>query len=141
MKHYWPILVTVIAWSVGPVLVRGSLDRGFSPLTSTLAGTALAVPIFLVMLRRAGALERPRGSRPVTEMVAGGFLGVGGTMFSYLAIGTVPIAVAISVSNTHPLFTAIFSRLVSGEESLTTKSWGGVAFIVLGLALVSAGGI
>lgn len=141
MRGYWPILVTIAAWSAGPVLVRGSLDRGFSPLTSTLAGTALSVPIFIAMLRWSGALQQPRlAARAAWHMVVGGFLGIGGTMFSYLAIGAVPIAVAVSISNTHPLFTALFSRFLGEQESLTRTSWAGVGFIVLGLTLVSVGG-
>lgn len=141
MKSYWPIIVTVAAWSVGPVLIRGGLDRGFSPLTSTLVGGALSVPIFLVMLRWSGAIQWPRLA-PVAfwQMVLAGFLGIGGTMFSYLAIGMAPIAVAVSISNTHPLFTALFSRFMGQQETLTRASWAGIGLILLGLTLVSIGG-
>lgn len=140
MSRYWPILVTVVAWSLGPIAIRAGLDRGFSPLTSSLVGTAVAVPFFLLMVRGAASPSR-LGFAVLAPMVVAGLFGTGGTLFNYLAIGSTNVAVAVAVANTHPVFTALFSKLTRSEEALTRRTWCGIAFVVAGLVLVSIEGL
>lgn len=139
MTGYLAIALTVIAWSAAPALVKTGLDHGYSPLTSTCIGAAIAVPLFYFLLSGPARARATTPSRAHRVMVLGGFLGVGGTMFSYLAFGATSVAVAVPVSNVHPLVTALIAHLTVGQERIDRRLIAGMALICAGLAFVTIG--
>lgn len=139
MTGYVAIVLTVVAWSVAPALTKAGLNHGYSPLTSTCVGAAIAIPFFYFLLSSPARVRARTPSPAHRVMVLGGFLGVGGTMFSYLSFGATSVAVAVPVSNIHPLITALLVHLTVGQDHIDRRLMLGMAFICCGVALVTIG--
>ncbi len=139
MSRYRYAGITIGAWSLAPLLARVAMDHGFSPLVTTLIGGLIGAPILLLLILRASpadwsTLRRPRGAG---ILVASGLLGVGGTLLNYLAIGSIAVPTAVSISNTHPLFTTGIAVFVVRTEQLTWRTTLGSALIVVGITCVT----
>lgn len=139
MGRYRYVGITIGAWSLSPLLARVGLDHGFSPMVSTSMGTLVAAPILLLLIVRARksrprTMVRPSGT---SLIVIGGMLGVGGTLLNYLALSLTSVPAAISISNTHPLFTTGLAVMVVRTERLTRRTFAGSALIVVGITSVA----
>ena len=60
-------------------------------------------------------------------------------MFSYLSFRATSVAVAVPVSNIHPLITALLVHLTVGQDHIDRRLMLGMAFICCGVALVTIG--
>ena len=101
---------------------------GVSSIQQVLLRIAIATPMLFVVLGRGRALRRP-GGRELGLILA---LGLVFTLFLFSALSAValglPVAVAVALVYTQPIYTAIISAL-TGEER--PSAWG-AATVILG---------
>ncbi len=72
-------------------------------------------------------------------VIAAGLFDVGGNALYVVARDVIPIGLAAALTGLYPIVTMILARVVLGER-LPRLGQLGVAFALLGIVLISAGG-
>ncbi|MCA1571649.1 MAG: DMT family transporter [Chloroflexi bacterium] len=99
----------------------------FSRATSATLAAAFAL----------GRFDRARF--PARIVIVAGLFDVGGNALYVVAREIIPIGLAAALTGLYPIVTMILARVVLGEQ-LTRLGQVGVAFALLGIVLISAGG-
>jgi drug/metabolite transporter (DMT)-like permease len=127
-----------LLWSGAFAAIKVLVDSGMSGRDVTVVREAIVLPVFVLLLWRAG---RPRdaGRHGVLLIVIGGFLGVGlytlavALSEEHTASGTTSLLVASS-----PAFSLVLA-LLAGQETATAGRVGGIASALTGVAVVIYG--
>lgn len=118
----WYVLLDLAARSGDPLWALV-----FSRATSASLATAFAL----------GRFDRSRF--PFRIVIAAGLFDVGGNALCVVAREVIPIGLAAALTGLYPVVTMILARVVLGER-LPRLGQLGVAFALLGIVLISAGG-
>ncbi|HEV8054774.1 MAG TPA: DMT family transporter, partial [Candidatus Limnocylindrales bacterium] len=118
----WYVLLDLAARSGDPLWALV-----FSRATSASLATAFAL----------GRFDRSRF--PFRIVIAAGLFDVGGNALYVVAREVIPIGLAAALTGLYPVVTMILARVVLGER-LPRLGQLGVAFALLGIVLISAGG-
>lgn len=109
--------------------------RGGDPLwalTFSRATSATLAAVFAI-----GRFDR--GRFPFLIVIAAGLFDVGGNALYVVARDVIPIGLAAALTGLYPIVTMILARFVLGER-LPRLGQVGIAFALLGIVLISAGG-
>ncbi len=138
MKGEILALISAVLWGFAPILDRYALLSG-APIYAALAirafGALIAMLFILSVLRGGLAVE---AKAAVLLLIAGAIGGALAMVFYYLALESVGASRTVPITAIYPMFTALFSFLLLSEP-LSPKTIAGIAFIVLGVILVSEG--
>ncbi|WP_431878182.1 EamA family transporter [Amycolatopsis sacchari] len=131
------ILVSSVCFGSSGTIAKPAMLAGFSPEQVAAARIGLAAVVLVV----AAALFRPRllrVRRAEWPVVLGyGMLGVAGVQLCYfVAVGRLPVGIAILLEFTSPVLIALWTRFVRGVR-LSRVMWLGIGLAMLGLALVA----
>jgi len=118
----WYVLLDLAARGGDPLWALG-----FSRATSATLATVFAF----------GRFDRARF--PLRMVIAAGLFDVGGNALYVVAREVIPIGLAAALTGLYPIVTMILARVVLGER-LPRLGQLGVAFALLGIVLISAGG-
>lgn len=118
----WYVLLDLAARGGDPLWALG-----FSRATSATLATVFAF----------GRFDRTRF--PLRMVIAAGLFDVGGNALYVVAREVIPIGLAAALTGLYPIVTMILARVVLGER-LPRLGQLGVAFALLGIVLISAGG-
>ncbi len=125
------MLVSTVAFAVGPTAAKLALDNGGNPLTVVIlrgvVGAALMVP--LIPLSPGGF----RVDRRALAACAGCGVGYAVTIYAFIdAVGRIPVVVAVLIFFLHPMLIAAIAHWRGGERLTPTK---------LGLAVAALAGL
>ena len=109
--------------------------RGGDPLWAL--GFSRATSATLATVFTFGRFDRARF--PLRMVIAAGLFDVGGNALYVVAREVIPIGLAAALTGLYPIVTMILARVVLGER-LPRLGQLGVAFALLGIVLISAGG-
>ena len=118
----WYVLLDLAARGGDPLWALG-----FSRATSATLATVFAF----------GRFDRARF--PLRMVIAAGLFDVGGNALYVVAREVIPIGLAAALTGLYPIVTMVLARVVLGER-LPRLGQLGVAFALLGIVLISAGG-
>ena len=135
---YWLALLAAVAWALPPNLARPVVRDGIPPLVATVATAGLALPIGYLIVRLLG---RRGGFRQLSGrgLLFLGLTGVSSTtafLCLYTALATVPVAVAVALASTYPLFNLVLVYLLERDERITPRVLLGTLAMVLGVVVV-----
>jgi len=109
--------------------------RGGDPLWALVFSRATSATLATVFA--IGRFDRARF--PLRMVIAAGLFDVGGNALYVVARDVIPIGLAAALTGLYPIVTMILARVVLGER-LPRLGQLGVAFALLGIVLISAGG-
>lgn len=138
MKGEILALISAVLWGFAPILDRYALLSGaqiYTALAVRALGALIAMLFILSVLRGGLAVE---AKAAVLLLIAGAIGGAIAMVFYYLALESVGASRTVPITAIYPMFTALFSFLLLSEP-LSPKTIAGIAFIVLGVILVSEG--
>lgn len=119
----------------GP-LAKFVIDAGFSAVQVTLIRLIASTALILagVAVFRPSALRLHR--RDLPTIIGFGLFGVAGAQaFFFVAVARMPVAIAMLLEFTAPVFVALWVRFVR-HRHLGPVVWGGIAIALAGLAIV-----
>jgi drug/metabolite transporter (DMT)-like permease len=132
------LAVMVLVWGVNFAVVKGALDA-FLPLAFNALRFLIASVFVGLVLRAQGALETP-DRRDVPRIVVLGLLGnVAYQMCFIIGLSLTRAGSTALILALTPVFTAFLSML-TGHERPGWRTWGGAAFSLGGIALVTGSG-
>jgi drug/metabolite transporter (DMT)-like permease len=129
------LLLTAVIWG-GTIPAIKYLLRTLEPTDVLLLRIGGASIIFLVILAAQGKAAIPLTKRDAGELLVLGILGI--TVMNLALINgqkLIPAALASLIVTSNPVFTAVFSRIITGE-ALTSRKVGGIALASLGFLIV-----
>jgi transporter family protein len=138
MKGEILALISAVLWGIAPIIDRYVLLSGapiYAALTIRAFGALIAI-LFIVFVLRESLKVEPKTSALL--LIAGAIGGALAMVFYYLALESVGASRTVPITAIYPMFTALFSFLLLSEP-LSPKTIVGIAFIVLGVILVSEG--
>lgn len=109
--------------------------RGGDPLWALTLSRATSATLAAAVA--VGRFDRTRF--PTRVVVAAGLFDVGGNALYVVARDVIPIGLAAALTGLYPIVTMILARVVLGER-LSRLGHAGVAFALIGIVLISAGG-
>jgi drug/metabolite transporter (DMT)-like permease len=108
------LLAGIALFSIQDPIIKAM--SGAYPVTETIAFRGLfALPIFTLLVLRAGGLELLRRHRP-RVLIGRGVLMLASYTAFYLALAELPLATTVSLWFTAPLFMVALSGLIAGEH-------------------------
>lgn len=131
------VLLAALFFSTSGTLGKPAMLAGFTPEQVAAARIGLAGLVLLlgVALFAPGKLRVRKADLPV--LIGYGLLGVAGVQLMYfVAVGRIPVGVAILLEFTSPVLIALWVRFVR-KHRLPRAMWGGIALAMVGLALVA----
>ncbi|HWD04759.1 MAG TPA: EamA family transporter [Amycolatopsis sp.] len=130
-------LLSAVLFSTSGTLGKPAMGAGLTPEQVA----AVRIGLAGVVLLAATALLRPRTLRvrreSVPVLIGYGLLGVAGVQLTYfIAVGRIPVGVAILLEFTSPVLIALWVRVVR-RRRLPRAMWAGIALAMAGLVLVA----
>ncbi|MDK2796189.1 MAG: bacterial/archaeal transporter family protein [Archaeoglobaceae archaeon] len=136
MKGEILALISAILWGIAPVIDRYALSNGapiYTALTVRAVGALLAMIFIVFALRTSFSI---RLDLTILLLIAGAIGGAIAMIFYYMALDVLGASRTVPITAIYPMFTALFSILLLSEP-LTPKMVVGIAFIILGVVIVS----
>lgn len=158
LRGYLHYLVAAALFAFNGTVAKTILLGGMDPvsLTQLRVTGAFAILLAVVALRRPAALRLRRSELPLLLLY--GAVGITGTQFLYfVAIGRIPIGLALLVEFTSPLLIALWFRIVLGHRAppvvwialvtslaglaVVARLWEGFTFDALGVAAAAGASV
>jgi drug/metabolite transporter (DMT)-like permease len=126
--------VTSILWGANQVVAKGAAEESDLMALSLLRVLFAAIPAAFVALAK--GFGKPSKEALVSSTAAGLISDFLGALLWLLSLKVGSLAVAATVSATTPVFAALLSSMLLGEE-MNRKRWLGVVAATVGVAVVS----
>jgi bacterial/archaeal transporter family protein len=129
--------LAILMWGLWGFFGKLALERKMAPISILLAETVIsavvALPIFLVVTYKPNA-QPLQSTLSIYGFLSGAGLAVG-LLFYYFALSEARVAIVVPLTATYPVISVLLSFALLGERP-SLAQWTGVAFVVVGVALL-----